>query len=130
MSEVEEVINGLLRLQDKLMRENNDTWLEERMSENMGNVAMLMVYDDEGITKVALKLDSDMKIRKTNEKPKHVITMHVDTLLDLLTGDLDFRDAYLKGWLDFQGEDYHFHAMLWAKAFERLRGKLRRYGVI
>jgi len=130
MSEVEEVINGLLRLQDKLMRENNDTWLEERMSENMGNVAMLMVYDDEGITKVALKLDSDMKIRKTNEKPKHVITMHVDTLLDLLTGDLDFRDAYLKGWLDFQGEDYHFHAMLWAKSFERLRGKLRKYGVI
>ena len=130
MSEVEKLINGLLRLQDKLVRENDDPWIKERIDENVGNVAMLAIYDDEGITKVTLKLDSDMKIRKTNEEPKHVITMHVDTFLDLLSGNLDFRDAYLKGWLDFQGEDYHYHCLMWAKSFEGLRGKLRKYGVI
>jgi len=131
MSEVEDIINGLLRLQNLVVGPNPvDEWVLERAKENVGNIAMIRVYDEEGVSEVTLKLTEDLKIVKTNEKPKHVITMHIDVFLDLLDGDLDFRDAYVNGLLDFQGENYHVHALLWSKAFERLRGVLKRYRVI
>ena len=131
MSDVEDIINGLLRLQNLVVGPNPvDEWVLEKARENVGNVAMIRVYDDSGISEVTLKLTEDLKIVKTNEKPKHVITMHINVFLDLLSGDLDFRDAYLNGLLDFQGENYHIHALLWSKAFERLRGVLKRYRVI
>jgi len=125
MSDVEDIINGLLRLQDKILGDKPvDRWVKDRVVENIGNVASLRVFDEEGETVVTLKLDKDLRIRKTNEKPKHVITMHIDTFLDLLGGDLDFRQAYVNGLIDFQGEDYHLHCLMWAKAFERIRGWL------
>jgi len=125
MSDVEDIINGLLRLQDKILGDKPvDRWVKDRVVENIGNVASLRVFDEEGETVVTLKLDRDLRIRKTNEKPKHVITMHIDTFLDLLGGDLDFRQAYVNGLIDFQGEDYHLHCLMWAKAFERIRGWL------
>ena len=131
MSDVEDIINGLLRLQNLVVGPNPvDEWVLEKARENVGNVAMIRVYDDSSISEVTLKLTEDLKIVKTNEKPKHVITMHINVFLDLLSGDLDFRDAYLNGLLDFQGENYHIHALLWSKAFERLRKVLKRYKVI
>ena len=131
MSDVEDIINGLLRLQSLVVGPNPvDEWVLEKAKENVGNIAMLRVYDDNGVSEITLKLTEDLKIVKTNERPKHVITMHLDTFLDLLSGDLDFRDAYVNGLLDFQGESYHVHALLWSKAFERLRSVLKRYKVI
>ena len=131
MSEVEDIINGLLRLQNLVVGPKPvDEWVLKKAKENVGNIAMIRVYDEEGVSEVTLKLTEDLKIVKTNEKPKHVITMHIDVFLDLLDGDLDFRDAYVNGLLDFQGENYHVHALLWSKAFERLRGVLKRYRVI
>jgi len=131
MSDVEDIINGLLRLQNFVVGPKPvDEWVLKKAKENVGNIAMIRVYDEEGVSEVTLKLTEDLKIVKTNEKPKHVITMHIDVFLDLLDGDLDFRDAYVNGLLDFQGENYHVHALLWSKAFERLRGVLKRYRVI
>jgi len=122
MSDVEDIINGLLRLQDKILGDKPvDRWVKDRVVENVGNVALLRVFDEEGETEVTLKLDRDLRIRKTKEKPKHVITMHIDAFIDLLSGDLDFRQAYVNGLIDFQGEDYHLHCLMWAKAFERIR---------
>jgi len=125
MSEVEEIINGLLRLQDKILGSKAiDKWIRDRAMENLGNVASLRVFDEDNETNVTLKLDKDLRIHKTTERPKHVITMHIDVFIDLLSGDLDFREAYVNGLVDFEGENYHLHAMLWAKAFERIRGWL------
>jgi len=131
MSEVEDIINGLLRLQNLVVGPKPiDEWVLEKAKENVGNIAMIRVYDEEGVSEVTLKLTEDLKIVKTNEKPRHVITMHINTFIDLLTGDLDFRDAYVNGLIDFQGESYHVHALLWSKAFERLRWLLKKYRVI
>ena len=125
MSDVEDIINGLLRLQDKILGDKPvDRWVKDRVVENIGNVASLRVFDEEGETEVTLKLDRDLRIRKTKEKPKHVITMHIDTFIDLLSGDLDFRQAYVNGLVDFEGENYHLHCLMWARAFERIRGWL------
>ena len=131
MSEVEDIINGLLRVQNLVVGPKPiDEWTLKKAKENVGNIAMIRVYDEEGVSEVTLKLTEDLKIVKTSEKPKHVIIMHINTLLDLVTGGLDFADAYAKGYIDFQGEDYHVHALLWAMAFKRLRRALKKYGVI
>jgi len=128
MSDVEDIINGLLRIQEWVMDSKAmDEWILEKAKENVGNVAMLRVYDEEGVSEVTLKLTEDLKIVKTNEKPKHVITMPIDVFLLLLSGDMDFGDAYTMGLLNFQGENFHIHALLWAESFKRLRGALKRY---
>ena len=120
---IREIINGLLKLQDMVLGKNPvDSWVRQRALENVGNVAMIQIIDEDGVVQEKLKLDEKtLKIVRTNERPKHVISMHIDVFLDLITGDLDFRDAYVNGLVDFRGSDYHAHAMLWAKAFERLR---------
>jgi len=131
MSRVERIINGLLKLQNLVVGPKPvDEWTLKKVKENIGNIAMLRVYDRKGVSEVTLKLTEGLKIVKTNEKPKHVITMDIGTLLDILTGDLDFGDAYVNGRINFQGEDYHLHCFLWAKAFKRLRRTLKKYGVI
>ena len=120
---IREIINGLLKLQDMVLGKNPvDPWVKQRALENVGNVAMIQIIDEDGVVQERLKLDKKtLKIVRTNERPKHVISMHIDVFLDLLSGDLDFRDAYVNGLVDFRGTDYHAHAMMWAKAFERLR---------
>ena len=131
MSRVERIIDSLLKLQNLVVGPKPvDEWVLKKVRENIGNIAMLRVYDKKGVSEVTLKLTEDLKIVKTSENPKHVITMDIGTLLDILAGDLDFADAYVNGRIDFQGEDYHLHCFLWAEAFKRLRGALKRYGVI
>ena len=128
--EVEEIIDGLLKLQDVILGDNPaDEWVKQRAIENAGNVAYIHIVDEEGSTQVRLKLDENLRIVKTNEPPTHVITMHIDVFLGILAGEIDPREAYVRGLLSFRGKDYHFHALMWAKSFERLRKVLERYGV-
>lgn len=122
--EIKEVIEGLLRLQDKILARERD-WIVEEAKENVGNVAQIEIYNVFGTYAERLKLDNGYRIVKTTEPPKHVIRVHIDTFIDLLTGDLDFKDAYAKGLVDFKGENYHLHAIKWAKGFERIRKYLR-----
>lgn len=124
LDEIKEVIEGLLRLQDKILARERD-WIVEEAKENVGNVAQIEIYNVFGTYAERLKLDNGYRIVKTTEPPKHVIRVHIDTFIDLLTGDLDFKDAYAKGLVEFKGENYHLHAIKWAKGFERIRKYLR-----
>jgi len=134
INEVKEIVEGLLRLQDKILQK--EPQLLEEAKEEVGNVAQIEIYSLHGNYVERLKLDNGLKIVRTNEEPKHVIRMHIDTFIDLLIGErdgepFDFGKAYMMGLIEFNGVDYHFHAMKWAKAFERLRkyiniGNIRR----
>lgn len=124
LDEIKEVIEGLLRLQDKILARERD-WIVEEAKENVGNVAQIEIYNVFGTYAERLKLDNGYRIVKTTEPPKHVIRVHIDTFIDLLIGDLDFKDAYAKGLVEFKGENYHLHAIKWAKGFERIRKYLR-----
>lgn len=124
LDEIKEVIEGLLRLQDKILARERD-WIVEEAKENVGNVAQIEIYNVFGTYAERLKLDNGYRIVKTTEPPKHVIRVHIDTFIDLLTGDLDFKDAYAKGLVEFKGENYHLHAIKWAKGFERIRKYLK-----
>ena len=120
LKEVEEIIEGLLRLQDKIMKLEGD-WIKEEARESIGNVAQIEVYNIYGTYSERLKLEDGYRIVKTREPPKHIIRVHIDTFLDLLTWEIDFYDAYAKGLVEFEGENYHIHAIKWSKGFERLR---------
>jgi len=124
IDEVREVVEGLIKLQDKIVKK--EQWLVNEAKEEVGNVAQIEIYSLHGNYIERLKLENGLKIVKTNEKPKHVIRMHIDTFIDLLIGErdgepFDFGKAYVMGLIEFNGVDYHFHAMKWAKAFEKLR---------
>lgn len=120
IDEIGEILEGILRLQDIILKRER-SWIETEAKEDVGNVAQIEVYNAFGTYSERLKLDSGYRIVKTNEEPKHLIRVHIDTLIDLLTGDLDFGEAYAKGLIEFRGENFHLHAIKWAKGFSRLR---------
>ena len=124
VDEIREIINGILKLQDKIM--SREPWIVEEARENVGNVAHIEIYSLYGSHVERLKLDENFRIVRTEEKPKHVIRMHIDCLIDLILGErdgqpFDFGKAWTQGLIEFYGEDYITHAMKWSKAFERLR---------
>ena len=128
VSEIKEIVDGLLRLQDKIL--SRESWLKDEAKENIGNVAQIEVYDLYGTYRERLKLAPGLKIVRTDEKPLHLIRLHIDTFIDLLLGErdgepFDFGKAYAMGLVEFEGQDYHFHATKWAKSFERLRKYLK-----
>lgn len=124
MNEVKEIIDGLLKLQDKIMKK--EKWTIKEAEKNVGNIAQIEIYDVFGKYSDRLKLDKNYRIVRTNEKPKHIIRMHIDTFIDLLLGErdgepFDFGKAWVQGLVEFQGEDYITHAMKWAEVFSKLR---------
>jgi len=123
VGEVEDVINGLLKLQDMILK--REPWLLEEAKESIENVAQIEIYHLFGAYRERLKLDKGLKIIKTTEKPKHLISMHLDVFLDLIIGTIDFGEAYVRGLVEFRGESYHVHALRWAEAFKRLRKYLK-----
>jgi len=123
---VEEIVDGLLSLQDRLFAK--EEWLKEEAREGVGRVAQLLVYEAGGTYKKRLELKPNLRIVESERDPVHVVSCHVDTFLDLLNGDLSFGDAYTRGEVDFSGENYHKHAVKWARAFKRLRGYIAGLG--
>jgi len=117
--EIREIIDGLLSLQSIIIK--NEPWIIDETKGDIGNVAQIEIYDSNGVYPERLKLVENYKIVRTDEKPIHKISMHIDTLIDLLSGDIDFGEAYLKGLVKFEGKDFHIHAMKWSKAIKRLR---------
>jgi len=122
----EEIIDGLLSLSDRIF--SQEEWLTSQAKEQMGNVAIIEVYDLEGTVSRKLKLRPNLQIVETDEDHLHRIRMHTDTLLDLLNGDLTFGDAWTQGEVEFYGEDYNRHAVIWARSFEKLRGYISDLG--
>jgi len=124
VEDVKEVIDGILKLQDKIMA--REPWTIDEAKESVGNIAQIEIYSLYGTHDERLKLDESLRIVRTNEPPKHVIRMHIDVFLDLLLGErdgraFDFGKAWIQGLVEFYGEDYITHSLKWAKAFERLR---------
>jgi len=126
---VEEIIDGLLNLQDRMMNiVDREPWLQKEAEEGKGRIAQIEVYDLQGTYSKRLKVTDDLRIVETEEEPVHLIRCHVDSFLDILGGDLTFGDAYSRGLIDFQGKDFHVHAMKWARAFQKYRGYLPELG--
>jgi len=122
LDEVKEIIEGIIRLQDKIMRE--EPWLVEEAKESEGNIAQIEIYNVLGTYRERLKLQG-MKIVKTTEEPIHLIRCSLDVFLDLLLGEQDFGDAYANGLIEFRGENFQVHALKWAKAFKRIRKHIK-----
>jgi len=126
---VEEIIDGLLNLQDRMMDiVDREPWLQKEAEEGKGRIAQIEVYDLDGTYGKRLKVTNDLRIVETEDEPIHLIRCHVDTFLDCLSGDLTFGDAYARGLIEFQGENYQVHAAKWSRAFQRYRGYLPELG--
>jgi len=122
----EEIIDGLLNLSDRIF--SQEEWLADQAKEQAGNVAIIEVYDLEKTVSRKLKLQPNLKIVETDKDHRHRIRMHTDTFLDLLSGKLTFGDAWTEGEVEFYGEDYNKHAVIWARSFEKLRGYISDLG--
>lgn len=122
-TKVDEIIDGLLRLSKKVLP--HDDWAKEKAEPMVGRPAQLVVYDLGKTYSRRLKLGPNFEVLDAEgEDPYHQISMTYDTLIALLTNDLDWGQAWTEGRVEFTGPDYARHAMLWAKGFKRMRGYL------
>jgi len=95
--------------------------------------AVLELYDERG--KVAFwigfeggrpnvkEVDPDNPPYSTN-----TITMHVDTFIKVIRGEIDFRTAYLYDLIEIASSDGlppAYHLLIWSAFFDRLASALR-----
>ena len=119
---IDAIVNGLIRLSSKIM--GQDPWVKERVREGIGNIAAIEIFDIEDRYTRRLELTPDLRIVDSTKEPIHTIRMHTDCFLSLLSGEVEFSEAYNQGLIEFEGREYHLHAFAWGKAFKRLRGYL------
>ena len=120
---IDAIVNGLIRLSGRII--GQDSWARERVGGGVGNVAQLEIFDIEDRYSRRLELTPELRVVDSTKEPIHTIRMHTDTMLALLSDELDFGEAYNRGLVEFEGRDYHVHAMAWSRAFRMLRGYIR-----
>ncbi|MEM1820355.1 MAG: hypothetical protein QXU64_02055 [Thermofilaceae archaeon] len=132
MGYVKRIIDKIMSLQDKL----DIPELREYRRAGEGRVGLLRVVGAGGES-VLLKVENGRLVyARGDETPHHVFTCSVDTFLDLITGEMDLRDAITMGYFVIEsaatGEIDLVELERWARAFERLRWIIDRYvrGVI
>ncbi|MEM1820601.1 MAG: hypothetical protein QXU64_03300 [Thermofilaceae archaeon] len=132
MGYVKRIIDKVISLQDRL----DIPELREYKREGEGKVGLLRV-EGVGGESVLLKVENGRLVyARGDETPHHVFRCSIDTLLDLVTGEIDLRDAITMGYFVIEsattGEIDLVELERWAKAFERLKWIIDRYvrGVI
>lgn len=125
MSYVRKIVDKLLSLQDRFYPE-----VEEYYRVGEGRVALLRVVGVGGDS-VLLKCEGGrIRYAGGSESPLHVLRCSVDTFLDIVSGDEDLREAMTRGHLVIEdastGTVDLVEMYKWARAFERLRGIVRR----
>ena len=126
MPYVREIIDKFLSIQNRFYSE-----AEEYFSMGEGKVSLLRVVGVDGES-VLLKCDgSRIKYAQGNETPIHIFRCTPDTFLNILSGDQDLREAITKGHFLIEsastGSIDLVEAQKWSKAFDRLKGLIRKY---
>lgn len=126
MPYVREIIDKFLSLQSRFYPE-----AEEYFSMGEGKVSLLRVVGVDGES-VLLKCDgSSIKYANGKETPIHIFMCTCDTFLNVLSGDEDLREAITKGHFLIEsastGSIDLVEAEKWSRAFERLKGLIKKY---
>ena len=90
----------------------------------------LEVYDEQGET---LSLwfgveDGEVVIRRGRYPATNTLRLHVDVLLDIVGGKLDFRTAVAHGLVEIESHDglpWAFHFFLWSSFWDKVQELVR-----
>ena len=122
------IISQLLRIQSNLM----DDDLRSSIADDSA-VGYLRIYceDDElGNDEIYLMLENGF-VKEINapRNIKHSIEMHIDTFLDIFTGELDFGEAWAKNLIRVEGEKKTLHIARWIKWIRRMKDKIKEVSI-
>ena len=123
---VKDFIEKLLSIQARFYPE-----AEEYFSMGEGKVSLLRVVGVDGET-VLLKCNRGrIEYAKETETPEDIFRCTSDTFLNVLSGDEDLREAITRRHFLIEsaktGTIDLVECQKWAKAFERLKGLIRKY---
>lgn len=126
MGHVKKIIDRFLKIQNSFYPE-----VKEYATQVKQRVSMLRVVGLDGES-ILLKFNNGrLHYASENEIPVHVFRTTVDTFLDILAGDQELREAITKD--KFVIEDASTGSIdlveceKWAKAFNNLKGMIRKY---
>jgi len=92
----------------------------------VGHLKIYCEDDEQGNDEIFLKItDNGVEEIQATKNIKHSIQMHVDTFLDILTGSLDFGDAWAKNLITVEGEKKTLHVARWIKWIRKMRNKVQ-----
>jgi len=116
----------LLRLQNKFYPE-----VEEYASNINERVSLLRVVGIDGESLLLKYHNGRISYAKGNETPVHIFRTTIDTFLDVLSGDEDLRESITKGHFVIEnastGSIDLVECEKWARAFNNLKGIIRKY---
>jgi len=121
------LLSVLQRLAAKAMRDPEIRELAKRYSRSM----QLITYDELGDFLAAwIGIENgEPVIRQGTYPATTTVKMHIDVLLDILEGKLDFRTAVAHGVVEVYSGDglpWFYHFALWASFFDKIKRLLGR----
>jgi len=123
---VKDLIERLLQIQARFYPE-----AKEYFSMGEGKVSLLRVVGADGETVLLKCSRGRIEYAGENDAPMDIFRCTTDTFLDVLSGDKDLREAITKGHFLIEsastGSVDLVECERWAKAFERLKGVIRKY---
>jgi len=123
---VKEVIDKILKIQNRFYPET-----KEYYSMGEGRVSLLRVVGVDGETVLLRCNKGRIEYAQGDETPVHIFRCSSDTFLSVLSGDEDLREAVTKGHFLIEsastGSIDLVEAEKWSKAFDRLKGLIRKY---
>lgn len=123
---VKKIVDRLLRIQNRFYPE-----VEEYTGQVDERVSLLRVVGLDGES-ILLKYNrGKLDYAHGNETPVHIFRTTTDTFLNVLSGDKELREAVTKGHFVIEnastGDIDLVECEKWAKAFNNLKGMVRKY---
>lgn len=119
MSWVKELLEKLLRIQDKILA--NQPWLEQEAEEAEGRKSILVVEDPDG-GRFPLEISGRrIKWAESEDGWMHRITLSGDSFIDILKGTADIDEEIRLRHIRVEGVDSTLHMKKMRDAFTRLR---------
>ena len=119
------ILDNLLRMQETLREnmQNEDREYIEReiIDEGTGRVGEVWI-EGEGGGVFKLCVDNDGNLTYADEKTNsdNIIKLSIDTFIAILLREMTFQQAYMRGNVSVEGENWFYHAVKFIKGLKRL----------
>jgi hypothetical protein len=128
---VETVKRGIRYLQLlTLIQKLGERGLEDpelrKLARRVNRSLQLVVYDEYG-TMLAIWIgveNGELVVKNGTYPATNTLRIHIDALIDILKGEIDFREAVLHGVAELESHDavpWFYHFALWCTFFKKVR---------
>jgi putative sterol carrier protein len=116
----------LLPIAQRLVEKASQDEELRELAKRINRSAQLIAYDEFGVAlELWIGVEEGRPVVKQGRYPStNTLRAHIDALIDILKGRVDFREAVLHGVVEMESHDglpWFYHFALWSAFFEKVR---------